>query len=202
LINRLVNYLDALLSHRDATAASAPLKATSQFAAAFDNIRYNEYPEEVARSIQSEIQQTKPFSTLEEEALVSLQRTADQLHWRMSEMLKEHGVSPTQYNALRILRGAKDEGRACSEIAERMINRDPDITRLVDRLERRGLVARSREDRDRRVITTRITPAGLKLLDSLDRPIEDFNRRLLGPLGEQRLRTLIQLLDAAREHSK
>jgi MarR family transcriptional regulator, organic hydroperoxide resistance regulator len=156
----------------------------------------------VAKSIQSEIQQTKPFSTLEEEALVSLQRTADQLHWRMSEMLKEHGLSPTQYNALRILRGAKDEGRACSEIAERMINRDPDITRLVDRLERRGLVARSREGRDRRIITTRITSAGLKLLGSLDRPIEDFNRKLLGHLGEHQLRTLIQLLDAAREHSK
>ena len=205
MINRLVNCLDALLGHRDATARSAAQGHRSVccgFATDFDNIRYNEYPQEVAKSIQSEIQQTKPFSTLEEEALVSLQRTADQLHWRMSEMLKEHGVSPTQYNALRILRGAKDEGRACSEIAERMINRDPDITRLVDRLERRGLVARSREDRDRRVITTRITPAGLKLLDSLDRPIEDFNRRLLGPLGEQRLRTLIQLLDAAREHSK
>jgi DNA-binding MarR family transcriptional regulator len=197
--------LDALLGHRDATARSAAQGHRSiccGLATDFDNIRYNEYPQEVAKSIQSEIQQTKPFSTLEEEALVSLQRTADQLHWRMSEMLKEYGVSPTQYNALRILRGAKDEGRACSEIAERMINRDPDITRLVDRLERRGLVARSREDRDRRVITTRITPAGLKLLDSLDRPIEDFNRRLLGPLGEQRLRTLIQLLDAAREHSK
>jgi DNA-binding MarR family transcriptional regulator len=156
----------------------------------------------VAKSIQSEIQQSKPFNTLEEEALVSLQRTADQLHWSLSEMLKAHGLSPTQYNALRILRGAKDEGRACSEIAGRMINRDPDITRLIDRLERRGLVVRSREGRDRRVITTRITPAGLELLESLDGPIEDFNRKLMGPLGEQRLRTLIQLLDAAREQSK
>jgi DNA-binding MarR family transcriptional regulator len=155
----------------------------------------------VAKSIQSEIQQTKPFNSLEEEAIVALQRTADRLHWRLSEMLKEHGLSPTQYNALRILRGARDEGRACSEIAERMINRDPDITRLVDRLERRGLVKRSREGRDRRVITTRITPAGLELLESLDRPVEDFNRKMLGPLGEQRLRTLIQLLDAAREQS-
>jgi DNA-binding MarR family transcriptional regulator len=156
----------------------------------------------VGKSIQSEIQQTKPFNTLEEEALVSLQRTADRLHWRMSEMLKAHELTPTQYNALRILRGARDEGRSCSEIAERMINRDPDITRLVDRLERRGLVARSREGRDRRVITTRITPAGLKLLESLDGPVEDFNRRLLGPLGEQPLRTLIQLLDAVRERSE
>jgi MarR family transcriptional regulator, organic hydroperoxide resistance regulator len=156
----------------------------------------------VVKSIQSEIQQTKPFNTLEEEALVSLQRTADQLHWRMSEMLKAHDLTPTQYNALRILRGARNEGRSCSEIAERMINRDPDITRLVDRLERRGLVARSREGRDRRVITTRITSAGLKLLESLDGPVEDFNRRLLGPLGEQTLRTLIQLLDAVRARSE
>ena len=155
----------------------------------------------MAKSIQSEIQQTKPFNSLEDEALVALQRTADRLHWRLSEMLKAHGLSPTQYNALRILRGAKDEGRACSEIAERMIKRDPDITRLVDRLERRGLVARSREDRDRRVITTRITPAGLELLESLDRPIADFNRKMLGPLGEQRLQTLIQLLEAAREQA-
>jgi DNA-binding MarR family transcriptional regulator len=166
-----------------------------------DSTRYNEYIRVVAKSIQSEIQQTKPFSNLEEEAMVALQRTADQLRWRLSEMLKEHGLSPTQYNALRILRGAKDEGRACSEIAERMINRDPDITRLVDRLQRRGLVARSREDRDRRVITTRITPAGVELLESLDRPIADFNRKMLGPLGEPRLRTLLQLLEAAREQA-
>ncbi len=152
----------------------------------------------MAKGIQSEIQQTKPFHNLEDEALVALQRTADRLQWRLGEMLKPHGLSPTQYNALRILRGAGNEGRACSEIAERMINRDPDITRLVDRLERRGLVARSREGQDRRVITTRITPAGLELLQSLDRPIEEFNRKMLGPLGEQRLRTLVQLLEAAR----
>lgn len=156
----------------------------------------------MSKSIQAEIQQTKPFSSLEDEALVSLQRTADQLHWRLTEMLKPHGLSPTQYNALRILRGAKDEGRACSEIAERMINRDPDITRLVDRLERRGLVVRSREGRDRRVITTRITPAGLALLEGLDRPIEEFNRRMLGHLGEQQLRTLLGLLQTARERAK
>lgn len=156
----------------------------------------------MAKGIQAEIQQTKPFSSLEDEALVALQRTADRLHWRLTEMLKAHGLSPTQYNALRILRGARDEGRACSEIAERMINRDPDITRLVDRLERRGLVSRSREGRDRRVITTRITSAGLELLDALDRPIEEFNRKMLGPLGEQQLRTLIRLLESAREQTK
>jgi len=160
--------------------------------------RYNEYNQLMGKGIQSEIQQTKPFASLEDEALVALQRTADGLDWQLSEMLKAHGLSPTQYNALRILRGAGEEGRSCSEIAERMINRDPDITRLVDRLERRRLVVRSREGRDRRVMTTRITHAGLELLQSLDRPIEEFNRKLLGHLGEQQLRTLIKLLEAAR----
>ena len=156
----------------------------------------------VGKGIQAEIQQTKPFTSVEDEALVALQRTADRLQWRLSEMLKAHGLSPTQYNALRILRGAGDQGRACSEIAERMINRDPDITRLVDRLERRGLAVRSREGQDRRVITTRITPAGLELLQALDVPVEDFNREMLGPLGEQRLQTLIRLLEIIREQSE
>ena len=168
----------------------------------FDSIRYNEYIQAMGKSIQAEIRQTKPFTSLEDEALVALQRTADRLHWRLSEMLKAHGLSPTQYNALRILRGAGDEGRACSEIAERMINRDPDITRLVDRLERRGLVFRSREGRDRRVITTRITPAGLELLRALDGRVEEFNRKMLGSLGEQQLQTLIRLLESAREQTK
>jgi DNA-binding MarR family transcriptional regulator len=153
----------------------------------------------VGKSIQAAIQQEKPFASLEDEALVSLQRTADRLHWRLSEMLKPYGVSPTQYNALRILRGAKDAGRSCSEIAERMINRDPDITRLVDRLERRGLVKRSREGRDRRVIITRITAAGMELLDRLDGPVGEFNRKMLKHLGEPQLRSLITLLEAARE---
>src|SRR5713101_9329629 len=140
----------------------------------------------MAKGIQAEIQQTKPFSTLEEEALVSLQRTADQLQGCLSDMLKPHGLSPTQYNALRILRGAADEGRSCSEIAERMINRDPDITRLADRLERRGLVQRAREEKDRRVVIARITPAGLQLLKRLDRPVEQLTRKILGHLGNQR----------------
>jgi DNA-binding MarR family transcriptional regulator len=164
-----------------------------------DNNRYNEYIYSVSKSIQAEIKQTRPFKTLEDEAVVALQRTADQLSGRFSDMLKPHGLSPTQYNALRILRGAGDSGRACREIAERMINRDPDITRLLDRLEKRGFVVRSREGKDRRVIITRITAAGLKLLEGLDRPIEEFNRSLLGHLTEQQLRNLIKLLDAARK---
>jgi len=153
----------------------------------------------VAKGIQAEIQQTKPFPGLEDEAVVSLHRTADQLQGSFSDMLKPYGLSPTQFNALRILRGAGEAGRACSEIAERMVNRDPDITRLLDRLERRGLAARSREGRDRRVIITRITPAGLELLRGLDRPIEEFNRKQLGHLSDPQLRALVKLLEVVRE---
>ena len=152
----------------------------------------------MGKSIQAEIQQTKPFTSLEDEAAVSLHRTADQIHGRFSDMLKPHGLSPTQFNALRILRGAGDGGRTCTEIAERMINRDPDITRLLDRLERRGLVARSREGRDRRVIITRINQAGLELLRALDRPVEEFNRKQMGQLSEPQLKTLVKLLEAVR----
>jgi DNA-binding MarR family transcriptional regulator len=153
----------------------------------------------VRSGIQAELKQAKPFSSLEEEALLSLQRTADQLQWRVSKLLKRYGVSSTQYNALRILRGAKEHGRSCGEIAERMVNRDPDITRLIDRLEHRGLVQRAREKKDRRVVAARITPAGLELLKKLDPPVEDFIRNMLGHLGNQRLKTLVKLLEVARK---
>lgn len=148
--------------------------------------------------IREEIRQQKPFASLEEEAFLGLLRTADQMQASLGEMLKPHDISPTQYNALRILRGAGAEGLACGEIGARMINRDPDITRLLNRLQRRGLVARSRGREDRRVMRARITASGLALLKTLDRPLEIFQRRLLGHLGEQRLQRLIQLLDAAR----
>jgi DNA-binding MarR family transcriptional regulator len=144
---------------------------------------------------------TKPIVSLEEQAFVALQRTADQLARRVAEMLKPYGLSPTQYNALRILRGAGPPGLACRQIGERMINRDPDITRLVDRLQRRGFVERGRGTQDRRVITTRITAAGLAALKELDGPIAEYHRRLLGPLGGRRLHSLIRLLEAAQQRA-
>jgi DNA-binding MarR family transcriptional regulator len=145
--------------------------------------------------------QKRSLGTLEEEAFVALLRTADLLQWRAGEMFKEHGLSPTQYNALRILRGAGTDGLTCSEIGERMINRDPDITRLLGRLERRSLVHRKRQQQDRRVIRTVITNTGLALLKSLDRPVLTLNRRMLGHLGEGRLQSLISLLESARERA-
>jgi DNA-binding MarR family transcriptional regulator len=164
----------------------------------FDNSCYNDYRRWVAKGTKGEAPATPPSGSLEEQTFVALLRTADQLQWRAAEMLKPHGLSPTQYNALRILRGAGPEGLACSEVGARMINRDPDITRLLDRLDRRGLIRRSREQKDRRVIKARITPAGLDLLKSLNREVAEFHRGLLGHLGEERLEFLVQLLETAR----
>lgn len=134
---------------------------------------------------------------LEEAAFLDLLRTADLLSRRLVPVLKESALSPAQYNVLRILRGAP-EGLPCGEIASRMITRDPDITRLLDRLEKRALIARNREARDRRTVLTRITGKGLGLLARLDKPILGAHRKLLGHLGPAQLGVLTQLLRQAR----
>jgi DNA-binding MarR family transcriptional regulator len=152
----------------------------------------------MATSIQDELKQTRPFATLEEEVIVGLARTADALQRGMGAVLRQAGLSPTQYNVLRILRGAGAPGLACGEIVERMVTRDPDITRLLDRLEARRLVTRARDGADRRVVTSRISQAGLALLDELDEPLQTTIGRLLGHMGEGRLKSLAKLLDEAR----
>ncbi len=149
--------------------------------------------------VQAELKQRKPFRLREEEAFVNLLRTADVLLQGVVETLKPQGLSPTQYNVLRILRGAEPKGLACREISERMITRDPDVTRLLDRLEDRGLVTRTRSREDRRVITTRITNDGLQILEKLEAPIGDLHTRQLGHLKAAQLRTLIELLEQARK---
>ena len=133
----------------------------------------------------------------EEAAFLDLLRTTDMLSRGLVAILKPEDLSSTQYNVLRILRGAP-EGLPCGEIAKRMITRDPDITRLLDRLEKFGLISRSREARDRRTVMARITGAGLKLLVRLDEPIQEAHRKQLGHLGRERLRLLTDLLREAR----
>jgi DNA-binding MarR family transcriptional regulator len=152
----------------------------------------------MAGRIRAESKQGKRFRLPEEEAFVNLLRTADALMQGVAGTLKPLGLSPTQYNVLRILRGAEPDGLACREIGKRMITRDPDVTRLLDRLEDRGLVARARGREDRRVITTHITDDGLRILDRLAKPISATHVRQLGHLGETGLRNLIQLLEQAR----
>ncbi len=124
-------------------------------------------------------------------------RTADLLTRGAFGVLKAEDLSSTQYNVLRILRGAP-EGLPCGEIAGRMITRDPDVTRLLDRMEKRGLISRARDSRDRRMVQARIAPEGLKLVNRLDEPVQKIHRKLLGHLGKERLRALAVLLAAAR----
>ena len=150
------------------------------------------------RGLQAELKQKVPFSSREQEAYLALLRTADELQSRVEAKLKEYGLTPTQYNALRILRGARADGIPCSEIGERMITRDPDITRLLDRLQKRGLAERTRGKQDRRVIYGRITAAGLKLLREMDEPIEKHGREMLRHVGQGRLKELIDLLALVR----
>jgi DNA-binding MarR family transcriptional regulator len=148
----------------------------------------------------------KRLACPEEVAFLELLRTTDQLSRRLAYVLKDEDLSQNQYNVLRILRGAsgsgsgtKQDGLTCGEIGGRMITRDPDITRLLDRLERRRLIERWRDERDRRVVMGKITPAGLKLLSRMDDPVQEANRRELGHLGDRRLGELVKLLKAARE---
>jgi len=134
----------------------------------------------------------------EELTFLELCRTTDILSRRVSEVLKAQELSPNQYNVLRILRGSP-EGLPSGEIGNRMITRDPDITRLLDRLEKRGLIRRSREARDRRLVMAGITSEGLDLLGRLDEPVREAHRRQLGHLGRERLGALKELLQVARE---
>ena len=133
----------------------------------------------------------------EEAAFLDLLRTTDMLSRELVKVLKTADLSSTQYNVLRILRGAP-EGLPCGEIARRMITRDPDITRLLDRLEKRSLISRSREVKDRRTVMTRITAEGLKFLARLDEPVQEAHRKQLGHLGRERLQALTELLRDAR----
>ncbi len=149
--------------------------------------------------LQQEIRQTRPFSSLEVETLLNLQRTADQVQRTMHQVLKPYGLTPTQYNMLRILRGAGVSGLRCSELAERQVSRDPDMTRLLDRLERQKLVRRRRDGSDRRVVYTAITQPGLMRLEQLDPLMEAMPRRLLRHMNRGQMERLIELLELVRD---
>ncbi|MBA3708496.1 MAG: MarR family transcriptional regulator [Planctomycetes bacterium] len=153
----------------------------------------------MAGRLQSELKQSKPFASVEVEAYLNLVRTADELARQMAVHLKPHDLTPAQYNILRILRGAGESGLPCGEIGARMVTRDPDITRLLDRLEKRGLTTRSRSGADRRVVVVRITAGGSSLLDSIGSDsLDAFHRGQFQHLTRDQLVQLIDLLEAAR----
>ena len=149
--------------------------------------------------LQAEIRQTKPFALIEEEAALNIIRTSEVLQRFITEFLRPFDLSPVQYNVLRILRGAGAAGVTCSQVGERLLTRDPDITRLLDRMQARELIERERSSEDRRVVITRISKTGLKLVDSLDQPLRSVNRRKLGRLGRDELADLIAGLERVRE---
>ncbi len=147
----------------------------------------------------AELRQRTPFEGPEHEAYLNLIRTASALMRREVELLKTYDLTPAQFNVLRILRGAGEDGLICREIGERMVAFDPDVTKLLDRLEARGLATRERRASDRRAIVARISPEGSRLLRTTDRPMRELVVALLGHLGSRRLETLSALLEAARE---
>ncbi|MGO9433726.1 MAG: MarR family winged helix-turn-helix transcriptional regulator [Terracidiphilus sp.] len=137
----------------------------------------------------------------EEATFLDLLRTTDMLSRGLAQVLKTEALSSTQYNVLRILRGSP-EGLPCGEVANRMITRDPDVTRLLDRLEKRALISRSRETKDRRTVMARITTEGLRVLARLDEPVRGAHRKQLGHLGRERLRALTELLQVSRSQEE
>ena len=150
-------------------------------------------------AVGEEIHQTRAFASIEEELLVSLLRTTDVMQERFEQMIRPFNISMTQYNVLRILRGAEPEGRTCGEIGERMIAREPDVTRLLERMEKAGLIKRTRDSADRRVVLTRITSCGLKLLDEMEPKLREIDGPLK-PMGERKIEAMLGLLDEVREH--
>ena len=151
-------------------------------------------------SLKSEIAQQRPFSGPAEEALLNLSRTSDCLQRAMQRSTRQWNITATQYNVLRILRGAHPRGLSCSVIGDRMITADPDITRLLSRLKALKFIRQERDKKDRRVLLTFISAAGLALLSEMDETVSQFPTQMLGHLGEADLRALIALLERARLH--
>ena len=151
-------------------------------------------------SLELEIEQSRPFTSVEEEAFLNLVQSSDSLIRAFQRKTRGWGVTTTQYNVLRILRGAEPEGLTCAAIGKRMIAADPDITRLLNRLKALKLIRQRRDRHDRRVVWTQISDAGLALLDSMDPIVDRAPRELLGHMRPGELRELSRLLELARSH--
>lgn len=148
--------------------------------------------------LQKEVKKKQAFASPEQEAALNLARTSDRIQIRFERLFREYGLTPSQYNILRILRG---EGQSLPilEIAQRTITVVPGITGLIDRLERAGFVARRRCTEDRRVIFVEITAAGLEVLARLDEPVQDLHKTLMNRLSKKEIADLIRLLEKVRE---
>jgi DNA-binding MarR family transcriptional regulator len=149
-------------------------------------------------TLRDELRQSKPFESPAQEAILALARTNDLLQRQFTAIIEPHGISRQQYNVLRILRGARNEGTPTLDIADRMVEKTPGITRLLDRLEAKHLVRRRRCPKDRRQVLCWITDAGLKLLAGLDKPVSETAPRFLKSLSDSELKSLIDMLARIR----
>lgn len=184
------------------------VRASEQLASPSSTVGDSKRPSELAdlsnnptADLRAEIRQQKPFGSLEQECFLNIERTGAVLHDSLERTLKPHGITMTQYNVLRILRGAGDKGLCRNEVRDRLVTRMPDVTRLLDRMEGAGLVTRVRDTQDRRQVRTRLTQRGRELVDRLDLPVAEEHRKTLGHLTHEQLRALIGLLVAARSHA-
>lgn len=150
-------------------------------------------------TLKEDLRQRKAFTSLEQEAFLNVLRTSSTLTDELEDLLRPFGITTTQYNVLRILRGSGPDALCRNELRDRMLTRMPDMTRLLDRMEDAGLVTRTREREDRRMVLTRITAAGQELLTELDRPVNELHRKQLDGLSGEQLRSLIDLLTLVRE---
>jgi len=148
--------------------------------------------------LQDELRKERPFDHVEQEVALNLHRTSDAIELRFARMFKSFGLTGQQYNVLRILRGVGAEGLPSQAIGERMITFDPDVTRLVDRLLKSGLVERERSKTDRRVVQVKINAKGLGLLKKIDQPLHDLHQSVMTGLNESELQQLNNLLEKVR----
>ncbi len=149
----------------------------------------------IVKAVSTPKPQKRAYQSIETKAFVALLIAADRLTQQAEQLMKDHSLTGTQYNVLRVLRGAEPAGLACKGISDRMISHDPDMTRLLDRLEKRGVISRERQADDRRVVKTRITAAGLDILKKLDAPVLELHRKQFRSLGASRLRNLAAALE-------
>jgi DNA-binding MarR family transcriptional regulator len=150
------------------------------------------------KTLRDELKMTRPFKSVEEEVILSIARTAAVIEHAGSEALKPFNLTITQYNVLRILRGAGSEGLCRNEVGQRLVTKVPDVTRLLDRMEANGLISRQRGGGDRRFVRTQITDKSLKLLDKIDRELPAMHGRQLGHVSQKRLKELISILEEVR----
>jgi DNA-binding MarR family transcriptional regulator len=174
-----------------ASAASAAPGASAAPAAPGD-------PADPTDRLGAELRQTRPFPSLAVSGFLAIQRTADDLTAAFVHLLRPFGLTPSQYNVLRILRGSGERGLPTLEIGQRMVRREPDMPRLVARLEKAGWIERERCTRDRRVVYARLTEQGRELLARLDEPVNSLHARQMHVLSDTEQRTLIELLDRLR----